>query len=62
MLESGPERYEIIHTPEAFAILWAKGTNKFSGLAKSLQPKLYIAGIDEKPVYLASPNAAYSSA
>lgn len=48
----GPERYQLTFTPEAFTVLCAKGTNKFSGLSTSDLPKLYIASIDSKPVYV----------
>jgi len=48
----GPEVYELVFTPTSFEVLCAKGTNKFSGLATSKMPKLYIASIDRKPVYV----------
>lgn len=48
----GPEIYEMAFTPTEFEILCGKGTNKFSGLASSNMPKLYIASIDKKPVYV----------
>jgi hypothetical protein len=48
----GPERYELTFTPETFTALCAKGTNKFSGLSTTELPKLYIASIDDKPIYV----------
>jgi hypothetical protein len=48
----GLERYQLTFTPEAFTILCAKGTNKFSGLSTSDLPKLYIASINSKPIYV----------
>jgi hypothetical protein len=48
----GPERYQLSFTSDAFAVRCMKGTNKFSGLAASKLPKLYIAGINKKPVYV----------
>jgi hypothetical protein len=48
----GPERYELTFTPAAFTVLCAKGTNKFSGLSTSDLPKLYVASIDNKPIYV----------
>jgi hypothetical protein len=48
----GPERYQLEFTSEAFTVLCAKGTNRFSGMATSDLPKLYIASIDNKPIYV----------
>jgi hypothetical protein len=48
----GPERYELTFTPETFSALCAKGTKKFSGLSTTELPKLYIASIDDKPIYV----------
>lgn len=48
----GPERYQLSFTRDAFTLLCAKGTNKFSGLATSALPKLYIASTDNKPIYV----------
>ena len=48
----GPERYQLTFTPEVFTVLCAKGTNKFSGLSTSDLPNLYIASIDNKPIYV----------
>lgn len=48
----GPERYELSYTPETFTVLCSKGTSRFSGIATSQKPKLYIASVDEKPIYV----------
>jgi hypothetical protein len=48
----GPDRYRLTFTAESFTVLCPKGTNKFSGIATLLLPKLYIASIDEKPIYV----------
>lgn len=52
MKVEGPEMYELAFTSTQFEVLCAKGTKKFSGLATSVMPKLYIASIDGKPVYV----------
>ena len=49
---AGPGRYELAYTPEAFTVQCLQGSSRFSGIAKSLQPKLYIASIDNKPIYV----------
>lgn len=36
----------------SFVVTCAKGTQKFSGIATSKKPKLYIASVDEKPIYV----------
>jgi hypothetical protein len=48
----GPDRYQLTFTPEAFTVLCPKGTDRFSGMATSELPKLYIASIDNKPIYV----------
>jgi hypothetical protein len=48
----GPETYELSFSPTDFTVLCFKGTKKFSGLATNDLPKLYIASIDRKPVYV----------
>ena len=50
MKVEGPEVYKLAFTPTEFEVLCAKGTNKFSGLATSNMPKLYIASIEKKGV------------
>jgi hypothetical protein len=49
---SGPDRYKLSFTSESFKVLCQKGTAKFSGIATSKMPKLYIVSVDEKPIYV----------
>ena len=49
---SGPERYKLSFDSESFVVLCQKGTPKFSGIATSKKPKLYIVSVDEKPIYV----------
>lgn len=49
---SGPERYRLSFTSTSFAVLCQKSTPKFSGIATSNKPKLYIVSVDEQPVYV----------
>lgn len=49
---SGPERYKLSFTSASFTVLCQKGTAKFSGIATSKKPKLYIVSVDEKPIYV----------
>ncbi|MBW9066099.1 hypothetical protein JNB71_22585 [Rhizobium herbae] len=48
----GPARFKINYTPNEKKILCERGTNKFSGLTSSKQPKLYIFSRDNKPIYV----------
>jgi len=48
----GPDRYQLTFTADAFTVLCPRGTDKFSGIATSNLPKLYIASIGNKPVYV----------
>jgi hypothetical protein len=48
----GPERYNLTYTPTTFTVLCEKGTDRFSGIAATLVPKLYIASIEGKPIYV----------
>jgi hypothetical protein len=48
----GPDRYKLTFSSEDFTVLCARGTNNFSGLATSDLPKLYVASIENKPVYV----------
>ena len=48
----GPDRYQLTFTPHDFKVLCAKRTDKFSGMATSKFPKLYIVSIDNKPIYV----------
>lgn len=49
---SGPERYTLNFDSHNFSVTCAKGTNKFSGIAISRFPKLYVVSIAEKPIYV----------
>jgi hypothetical protein len=35
-----------------FAVACERGTSKFSGIATSRKPKLYVVSVDEKPIYV----------
>ena len=48
----GPERYKLSFDAKKFTVACAKGTIKFSGLATSKLPKLYIVSINGMPVYV----------
>jgi hypothetical protein len=48
----GPESYNLTFDSERYAVLCAKGTTKFSGLATSKLPKLYVIAVDTKPIYV----------
>src|SRR5688572_18938705 len=49
---SGPDRYALALTPASHSVRCSRGTPKFSGLATSKIPKLYIVSVDEKPFYV----------
>src|SRR5260221_12901436 len=49
---SGPERYRLIFDATGFRVKCERGTPRFSGVATSKKPKLYIASIDDKPFYV----------
>ncbi|MDO8614543.1 MAG: hypothetical protein Q7T33_02250 [Dehalococcoidia bacterium] len=49
---TGPERYKLTFDATTFVVTCAKGTPRFSGIATSKKPKLYIASVDEKPIYV----------
>ena len=48
----GPERYNLSFDAEEFTVSCAKGTSKFSGLATSTLPKLYIVSVEAHPIYV----------
>jgi hypothetical protein len=48
----GPERYSLTISPASFTSRCEQGTSKFSGLATSLKPKLYVVSSDHKPIYV----------
>ena len=47
----GPVCYELKFTPDTFTVLCPKKTNRFSGIATSSQPKLYIVSVKDRPIY-----------
>ena len=51
---SGPERYELTWEKPASSatVVLPVEKPKFSGIATSMKPKLYIASVDEKPFYV----------
>ena len=56
MIISGPERYDLSILVDGdeptFKIRCARGTTKFSGLAVTKLPKLYVVSIDNVPIYV----------
>lgn len=48
----GPDRYKLSFNSASFAVRCHKGSTKFSGIAASKKPKLYIVSIDEIPIYV----------
>ena len=52
MRVTGPERYRLTFDADAFAVTCQNGTPKFSGIATCKKPKLYIASIDDAPIYV----------
>jgi hypothetical protein len=52
MFVTGPERYKLTFDATAFVVTCARGTSTFSGIATSKKRKLYIASVDEKPIYV----------
>jgi len=49
---SGPDRYALTVTPTSFAVECVRGTPRFSGIATSRKPKLYIVSVDNSPIYV----------
>ncbi len=49
---TGPQRYKLTFDEIAFVVECEKGTANFSGIATSTKPKLYIASVDERPIYV----------
>ena len=52
MRVSGPDRYVLTITPTSFAVECSRGTPRFSGIAASRKPKLYVVSVDESPIYV----------
>jgi len=49
---TGPERYKLVFTSRNFTVTCPKGTNRFSGIATTKLPKLYVVSVAEKPIYV----------
>jgi hypothetical protein len=49
---SGPDRYRLIFDATAFVVKCQAGSSKFSGMATSNKPKLYVVSVGEKPIYV----------
>jgi hypothetical protein len=49
---SGPERYKLTFDAAGFRVACERGTPRFSSIATSKKPKLYIASVDDKPFYV----------
>jgi len=49
---TGPDRYRLTFDAKAFVATCQTGTPKFSGIATSKKPKLYIVSVGEKPIYV----------
>ena len=60
MRVSGPDRYVLTITPTSFAVECSRGTPRFSGIAASRKPKLYVVSVDESPIYVGITKAAAS--
>ena len=48
----GPERYRLTFDANAFTVRCQNSTPRFSGIATSRKPKLYIVSVDEEPIYV----------
>jgi hypothetical protein len=48
---SGPERYKLNFDSTNFQVTCERGTPRFSGIATSKKPKLYIVSADDKPPF-----------
>lgn len=49
---TGPERYRLTFDATTFLVTCQEGTSRFSGIAASRKPKLYIASVDGRPIYV----------
>ncbi len=48
----GPDQYQLRYDGERFAISSETGSSRFSGLAASKFPKLYVVSFDNEPIYV----------
>lgn len=49
---SGPDRYELTFDPATFSVSCPRGTPRFSGIATSKKPKLYVVSAQGRPIYI----------
>lgn len=49
---TGPERYKLTFDRHGFRVTCERNTSRFSGIATSKKPKLYIASVDDNPFYV----------
>lgn len=49
---SGPVRYKLTFDSTSFTVCCPQGTPNFSGIATIKLPKLYIASVDNQPIYV----------
>lgn len=49
---TGPDRYTLRFDSKSFSVQCEKGTPKFSGIATSKKPKLYIVSVEGQPIYV----------
>lgn len=52
MILIGPEQYQLTFNTKRFLVLCQNGTDKFSGIATSKLPKIYIISVNNKPIYV----------
>ena len=52
MKVAGPDHYKLSFDAKTFTVSCPKGTAKFSGRATSELPKLYIASVEGRPIYV----------
>jgi len=48
----GPDRYYLTFNAESFSVQCPRGTDKFSGIATSKMPKIYVVSAKNKPIYV----------
>ena len=46
----GPDRYYLTFNAESFSVQCPRGTDKFSGIATSRMPKIYVVSVKNKPI------------
>jgi hypothetical protein len=58
---AGPERYKLSFDTKTFVVTCSRGTPRFSSLAITKLPKLYIVSIEAKPIYVGVTRQSMSS-